>query len=143
MNAIGPDQAVFDVQQQLQDVPIVDMSQQMWDYKNRDTFEGLQLTDEAKNLMVNSAEELQKALQPVTASNVWTGYLSPEESDKKYVQKYAEIKEMQTQNLIQITSETVQFCPSLNKFLVLITYVKVRLGLNPRYKHLKENTNGE
>lgn len=143
MIPVGPEQAVFDTQEQQQEVPIVDMSQDMWDYKNRNTFAGMQLTDQAKNLMVNSREELQKALQPVTTSGVWTGYLSPDEADKQYVQKYAQLKQKQTQGQIQIVSQNLQFCPSLNKFLVLITYMNVHLGLNPRYQHLRENKNGE
>lgn len=146
MNPVGPDQEFsFTLPRQNQEEvqkPTVDMSQQMWDYKNRGIYQGIPVEDEAKDLLVNSVDQLQQVLQPKTSAVVWTGYISPQEADQKYVKQYQEIKQKQVQGRISILHENTQFCPSLNKFLILITYMNVQLGLNPRYKHLKEGSNG-
>lgn len=47
----------------------------------------------------------------------------------------------ETRHEIYILQQQIQFCPSLNKFLVFITYMNIELGLNPRYEHLKEENN--
>lgn len=55
---------------------------------------------------------------------------------------YGELKQKEADGLIYILQEQTQFCPSINKFLILLTYINVELGLNPRYSHLKEGSNG-
>ena len=144
MTPSGPEDAsLFDLLQEQQKSPVkVDMSQEMWDYKNRNVFEGIKVDPQAQNLLVNSTDELTRALQPKASAGVWTGYISPQEADKEYVKAYGELKQKEADGLIYILQEQTQFCPSINKFLILLTYINIELGLNPRYSHLKEGSNG-
>lgn len=142
MQAVGPDTAFLFQQDQTEENNLsVDLSQNMWEYRNRDKFNGIPVEEEARQLLVNSTQELDRALQPVSSIGTWVGYISPEEDDKKYLQEYNNIKQRQIQGEIYIISQDKQFCPSLNKFLLFVTYNEVQMGLNPRYKHLKEVSN--
>lgn len=140
MQAVGPESAfLFKQDQKPEDTGLsVDTSQDMWEYRNRDRFNGVPVEEQARQLLVNNTQELQHALQPVSSIGTWVGYISPQQNDKKYLSEYNDIKQRQVQGQIYIISEDKQFCPSLNKFLLFVTYNEVQMGLNPRYKHLKE-----
>lgn len=147
MQAVGPETAfLFQLDQKKleEQAPsvVVDLSQNMWDYRNRGKFNGVPVEEDAKQLLVNTSQQLQNALQPVSNVKTWTGYISPQNDDKKYLQEYAQIKQREIQGQIYIMSQDKQFCSSLNKFLLFVTYNEVQMGLNPRYRHLKESTNG-
>ena len=121
----------------------VDMSQNMWDYRNRGTFQGMPVGDQAKNLLVENAQQLNRALQPKGVAGVWTGYISPLDQDHKYLQEYTQLMQRESEGKVFFLQQNTQFCPSLNKFLVFITYLNIELDLNPRYSHLKEENNVE
>ena len=146
MTAVGPEDTALapELQQKLQQESqlSVDRSQQLWDYRNRNTFMGLPVAQQAQDLLVDKSAQLSKALQLNTKAGAWTGYISPLDQDKKYLQEYTQLKQKEQEGFIMILQENTQFCPSLNKFLVFITYMNVQLGLNPRYSHLKEDNNG-
>lgn len=145
MQAVGPENTFMAIQpQEPKEEPVtVDRSQSLWDYRNRNTYNGMPVAPQARNLMVDNADQLNRALQPKGTSGVWVGYISPLDEDKQYLDSYAKLKEQETQGSIFILQENKQFCPSLNKILVFITYLKVQMDLNPRYEHLKEDKNGE
>lgn len=147
MQAVGPDTA--EIKSQFEGVfpepegmPNVDMSNDFWDYRNRGKFFGVPVQQEAKNLLVDNMEELNKALQYRPNVKIWSGYISPQEQDKEYLQQYKNIKQAQAQGVVQVLQEQKQFCPSMNKFLVFVTYNEISVDLNPRFNHLKESING-
>lgn len=145
MQAVGPEAAFLFLQDEKQSEQkglSVDLSQNMWEYRNRDRFNGIPVQQQARKLLVNSTQQLDHALQPISSIGTWVGYISPQKEDEKYLSQYNAIKQKQVQGKIYIIAQDKQFCPSLNKFLLFITYDEVQMGLNPRYKHLKEVSDG-
>lgn len=139
MQAVGPQEAVlFQVQEDQDKTLSVDMSQQMWDYRNNNVFNGIPVSQQARDLNVKDIQELQKALIIHTDVTVWTGYISPQSDDRQAVKQYQEIRQKQALGTVQVFSQDRQFCPGLNKFLVLITYASLSYDLNPRYEYLKQ-----
>lgn len=121
----------------------VDMSQQLWQFKNRHTFRGSPVQRESQNILTENYRQLQEAMQLIGQTKVWTGYISPQQADKDSLQQYSQLKKKEGNQQVYIITEDKQFCPSLNKFLVLITYCQLKYALNPRYDFLKENYNGQ
>lgn len=116
----------------------LDTSQQMWEYKNRNKLNGFPVSQNASNLYVNNIEELKEALQPVYNIKVWTGYLSPQKQDERYVQEYRDLIQANCQSTIAILDESKHFRPDIGKIMLIITYAEVKMQLNPRYEHLKQ-----
>ena len=146
MKGIGADQTLLADQPYIDQAQLgltVQNSQVMYDYKKNNTWNGVPVQDQARDLPIDNADLLIGALKLNQRAKVWTGYISPQESDRKYVEEYAQLKQSQSQGQLVIYTQDKQFCPSLNKFLILLTYAEVSYGLNERYKYLKEeDTNG-
>lgn len=115
-----------------------DTSQQMWDYRNRNKFRDIPVAKGAVDLPVNSLQELQHALQLKAVSKVWVGYISPAQQDVNYVQAYQQLKQRQDIGQLVIIDQDRQFCPGLNKYMVLVTYSEMAYQLNPRFQFLKQ-----
>lgn len=144
MHSIGPQEALLmQLDQEQESALTVDTSQSMWDYRNKNTYNGIPVEQTAQDLKVNNAQQLQRALQLKQGVVVWTGYLSPQYDDKKSVQQYRDIRQKQAQGLIRVYSQDRQFCPQINKFLVLVTYASLSYQLNPRLEYLKQEQNNE
>lgn len=118
----------------------LDTSNTMWEYQNRQRFQGVPLTEEATNLYVNNTQQLEKALQPVYTVKVWTGYLSPQKQDKKYIQEYQNILQASVQSNVSILNEQKQFRSDIGKFMVVLTYAQQQMSLNPRFSYLKQES---
>lgn len=143
MQSIGADKAKL-AQPMYWDIPqkeqaFIDRSQQLWEFKNRHTFRGSPVQQASQNLLSQNYKQIQQAMQPVGQTCVWTGYISPEQSDKNSLLEYSQLKRKEGNQQVYIITQDKQFCPSLNKFLILLTYCQLRYALNPRFDFLKES----
>ena len=118
--------------------PHLDNSHQMWEYKNRGIINGVPVSQDAKNLLVNSIDQVKEALQPSYDIKVWSGYLSPQKEDKKYLEEYRQIMQKSVDSSIAILKQHQFFRADIGKVMVTITYAEVEMQLNPRYSHLKQ-----
>lgn len=116
----------------------VDNSQQMWDYRNRNTLDGVPVTQDASNLLVNNIEEARQALETIYNVKVWSGYVSPEDADKKHREEYQQILQRSIDSEVQILNQSQYFRADLGKIMLVITYAQLQMDLNPRYAHLKQ-----
>ena len=116
----------------------VDNSQQMWEYKNRNRLNGYPVSQNASNLYVNNVDQLKEALQPVYDIKMWTGYLSPQKQDEKYIQQYRDIIQASCDSTINILEEEKHFRSDIGKVMVIMTYAQIKMQLNPRYEYLKQ-----
>lgn len=116
----------------------VDTSKQMWEYRNRGIYGGIPVKQDAKNLAVHTAQELTQALQLDVKACVWTGYISPQPEDAQNVKAFAQIKQREAAGQLIILEQNKQFCPGINKFLLLVIYNQTYFALNPRFQYLKQ-----
>lgn len=116
----------------------IDMSEQMWKYKNLKEFKGCPVQSQAQDLPVESIDKLERALQLKTKVYTWTGYISPLDEDIQNVHQYNRIQQGLNEGKFSILDQQKHFCGSLNKILVLIVYNQLSYTLHPRYKYLKE-----
>lgn len=137
MQSVGPDQARFEQDTQLQQTFAVDRSQQLWEFNTRHTVSGVPVNSQDTNIAIQKAQQLQQAFEPNVQLQVWTGYISPAQEDKQSLNKYTAIKRAESQRKAYIVSQDKQFCPTLNKFLILLVYCNVQMSLNPRYDFLR------
>lgn len=117
---------------QFQDNPL------LWQYMKLGTVDGVPVKQQDKGLLFASDQQLVQAMQHDQQVNTWSGWLSPDrEQDLKI---YNDIKQGQISGDIRIINQDKQFSPQKNAFLVVVTYSKLHLKLNPRYDFYKQDT---
>lgn len=119
----------------------LDNSMAMWEYRNRNTIDGVPVDQTARDLYINNIEQAREATQTLVAMHVWTGYISPKEQDLKSRLQYQNLMQDSANNKIFIIQQQKYFCADIGKVMYIVTYAEVSKHLHPRYSHLKQENN--
>lgn len=129
------------IQVQEKDNITIDNSQAMWNYKNLNILGQYPVDKEAQNLPLDSIQKIQKALTLTTKVVSWTGYISPAQQDKPYLEQYDKIQQGLVEGRLRLIDQQKHFCSSIGKLMVFVTFGQMLYKLNPRYNYLKGQIN--
>lgn len=121
----------------------VDMSGRMWQYRNKNSIQGIPVSQQAQDLPLNTFQQVMQALYIKYTAKVWTGYLSPDKQDIQSSKQYAQLKSKQLGNTIFVLNQERHFCASLNKVMIILTYTELSYQLHQRFKYLKQELKNE
>ena len=113
-----------------------DPNNPLWEYITFGTIDGYKVADEAQGLPIESVEQLQAVLVPKLSPASEILVISAD--DPKGIERYNELRKMEADKQIVITSEASQYDTARSAYITWIKYSHVEYKLAPRYAYLKE-----
>lgn len=112
----------------------------LWSYHNEGKIYGYPVLEEDRDLAIERDEEILQKFEPKREAHSEMFWMSPD--DEESIKRYDNILKMVTDGTINIIEENKQYDASRGAYLVWIRYDKVWFQLHPRFRQLREDTNG-
>lgn len=141
MTALGPSDIVVQSTDRLiqnQAGIAVDMSDALLVYRRQGLVDGVPVHDNAKDLLVDSQDQLRRALMLDQQIFTFLQWISPDTPQDKRLQ-YDLIQQRAIKGQYNIIEQIKQYDPSKSAFIVFVKYAKLTYTLNPRFQHLVES----